>query len=378
MKKKIVAALLATSLAATLIGCGKGTTDDKADSEKASETVAVSETTEETETEESVDGMARSNLTGEWIDENLASKRPIALMVENTYDAWPHYGIEKADIIYESPVEGKITRYMAVFQDYSDMERIGNVRSARTYYVAWADEYNAIFCHYGYSIFAYDILQTLDELDGLNGTVDSLMFYRASDMKNPHNAYTSTDGINAAIANAGFETELADGYGEHFNFNHDDNSEVELSDGAYDAVVVAPGYQIDNPWFVYNESDGLYYRYAFKRAETDAVTGNQLTCKNIILQDVDYTLYTGSGTKFDNTYLNIDYMSGGKGQYITNGKAVDITWTKESQDSPTRYWDADGNEIQINQGKTWVCIVVNEDADRVAFYSSEADFENAQ
>ena len=62
-------------------------------------------------------------------------------MIENTREAWPHYGIENADIVYECPVEGSITRYMALFQDYSGMDRIGNVRSCRPYYVDFASEY---------------------------------------------------------------------------------------------------------------------------------------------------------------------------------------------------------------------------------------------
>ena len=106
------------------------------------------------------------------------------------------------------------------------------------------------------------------------------------------------------------------------------------------------------------------------------MTGDQLAYKNIILQGVNYTMYTGSGTQFDDKYLNIDCYSGGTGQYVTNGKAIDITWSKDSLTSPTRYFDADGNEIKVNQGKTWVCVVLNEDADRVHFYSSEDEFNN--
>lgn len=376
MKKYVNAVLLAALGCTVLSGCGKSAAKPQDTTETvAAETNAESDAEPETEAEAvSPEGMARNNLTGEWISADAAAKRPLALMIENTREAWPHYGIENADIVYECPVEGSITRYMALFQDYSGMDRIGNVRSCRPYYVDFASEYDAIYAHFGECIFAFDILEKIDDIDALEGQVENLAFYRTSDMNAPHNAYVSADGIDAAIAYKGYSTTMADGFGEHYNFANDDET-VSLDNG-YDAVVVEPGYRIDKPWFVYNPSDGLYYRYAFGSEEKDAVTGDQLAYNNIILQGVNYTMYTGSGTQFDDKYLNIDCYSGGTGQYVTNGKAVDITWSKDSLTSPTRYFDADGNEIKVNQGKTWVCVVLNEDADRVHFYGSEDEFNN--
>lgn len=376
MKKYVNAVLLAALGCTVFSGCGKSDAKPQETAETtAPEVVTEAETEPETEPEEiAPEGMARNNLTGEWISADVAAKRPLSLMIENTHEAWPHYGIENADIVYECPVEGSITRYMAIFQDYSGMERIGNVRSCRPYYVDFASEYDSIYAHFGECIFAFDILEKIDDLDALEGQVENLAFYRTSDMNAPHNAYVSADGIDAAIEYKGYRTTMAEGFGEHYNFAKDD--EIVTLDNGYDAAVVEPGYRIDKPWFVYNPSDGLYYRYAFGSEEKDAVTGDQLAYKNIILQGVNYTMYTGSGTQFDDKYLNIDCYSGGTGQYVTNGKAIDITWSKDSLTSPTRYFDADGNEIKVNQGKTWVCVVLNEDADRVHFYSSEDEFNN--
>lgn len=381
MKKKMIALLLAaTTCSLAVAGCGKTTEADDASQQTTDEITAdVSQDTEATVDEEEVEdvapeGMARNNLTGEWIDEDLASKRPFACMIENTYESLPHYGISYADILYEAPVEGTITRYMALFSDYDELERIGNSRSCRTYYVMFASEYDAIYAHFGESIFAMDILETIDDLDGLNGAVENIMYYRTSDMNAPHNAYMDGTKVDEAIEYMGYDTQLADGFGEHFDFASD-NQEVELSDG-YDAVVIQPGYKIDNPWFVYNEDDGLYYRYSFKKEEIDQTTGEQLAFKNVILQYVDYTMYNSGGVykEYDNKYLNIDCLSGGKAVYITNGKAIDTTWEKGSQTSRTVYYDENGDEIKVNQGKTMICIVLNESADDVNIYASEDDF----
>lgn len=46
-------------------------------------------------------------------------------------------------------------------------------------------------------------------------------------------------------------------------------------------------YYVDaKPWFVYNETDGLYYRYEFGDKQIDGSTGEQLAVKNIIYRIV--------------------------------------------------------------------------------------------
>ena len=49
--------------------------------------------------------------------------------------------------------------------------------------------------------------------------------------------------------------------------------------------------------------------------------------------------------------------SGRSGYYITKGRAIPVTWTKKSDLDITRYYDASGNEILLNSGKTYIAIV---------------------
>ena len=39
-------------------------------------------------------------------------------------------------------------------QDYDELERIGSVRSCRDYYLFYANEFNAIYAHYGQAAYA--------------------------------------------------------------------------------------------------------------------------------------------------------------------------------------------------------------------------------
>lgn len=368
MKKRVLCLMLAVCMAATAVaGCGK--------KEEEPKPVVEKEEQEEEPEEEPVDtheGQAKSYLTGQWIDENLAKKRPLAVMIGNTSDALPQFGTSSADIIYEVPVEGGYTRMMAIFQDYSALDKIGSVRSCRHYFLYFAKEFDAIYAHYGQSIYAEPLLAQEDvhNLSGLDGSVGSLVFYRDTNRKAPHNAFASAEGINAGIEKKGYRTELSSDYQGHYQFAEDEQ-EVTLTNGE-DALVVSPGYVVNKPWFVYNAEDGLYYRYEFKDKQIDGANDQQLAVKNILIQYCDWS------NKDENGYLDINTTSGGEGVYITNGKMEKVTWTKANENSPARYFDESGNEITINQGKTWVCIVLDSNKDRFHVYQTEEELQEAR
>lgn len=368
MKKLIVSFLLVATCGVVAAGCGCG---KKAAEEPASEVVMATESVEETE--EVVRDKDRSQLTGENIGEEAASKRPLAVMIGNTVDALPQYGVGQADVLYEVPVEGGLTRLMAIFQDYSGLDKIGSVRSCRHYFAYYALEYDAIYVHYGQAIYAEELLGSglVDDLNGLDGNIDSLTYYRDKDRKAPHNAFIYTDGINAGIEYKEYDTQLPDDYQGHFNFNTDDKNEIQLTDGT-DAVVVRPGYPIDKPWFVYNSEDGKYYRFQYKQEHTDENTGEQLSFKNVIFQYQDSSVIDEA-----KGYLDVTTTGTGKAQYITNGKLMECTWQKDDESSPARYYDANGKEITINQGKTCICVISNNSADKVAVYATEDEFNAA-
>ena len=95
------------------------------------------------------EGMVRSRLTNEWVDAGVAATRPIAVMVPNETGAVPHYNLSKASILYEANVEGYMSRMMAVYEDWRNLDKIGNIRSLRAYYAYWAFEWDAFIVHMG-------------------------------------------------------------------------------------------------------------------------------------------------------------------------------------------------------------------------------------
>lgn len=306
-------------------------------------------------------GNVHSYLSGKLTAKEIAHTRPMAIMINNIINAIPQAGIANADVIYEVPVEGAITRLLAIFDDYDNLDKIGPVRSCRDYFIDFALEFDALYTHFGQAVYAFDLLNSdmVNNISGLEyqeaagkieGYAGEDIFYRTDDRPAPHNAYTSSEGLKKAIERKEYSTELDDAYEGHFKFAADGES-VTYSDGT--AQYIEPSKYSNNPYFEYDESSQQYKRFQYGDAQIDELTAEQLAYDNVIIQ------YCESQPYDDNGYLNINTNSGGNAILFTRGTYQNATWEKASDWGPARYYDASGNEISINQGKTWVCIVEN-------------------
>ena len=141
------------------------------------------------------------------IDETSKS-RPIAVMINNNHQAWPHAGLDKSYINYEIIAEGGITRIMALFKDQKDVEKIGSVRSSRPYFLDYVLENDAIYIHWGGSNDAYNDINSLgiDHIDGMD--YEGKYFFRdkSLDKAYEHTGFTKMSMINEGINNLNIKT----------------------------------------------------------------------------------------------------------------------------------------------------------------------------
>lgn len=368
MKKWRLLALLTATCLLAFTACGNDSSDPVVEDEPddAVEQIDSEQLADEIFSEKNTEGMVRSYLTGDWVEEEVRNQRPLCMMIENDSNCVPQYGIGQAAIIVEAPVEVPYTRLMAIFDDYSNLDKVGNIRSARPYYINIANEINGIFMHFGYSADAEEMINAgvINNLNGLTGPASAVTFYRTSDRKAPYNVYSDTEKIVKGIEKCGYDTNLSSSYEPKFLFS---TNEVNTLEDGEDCKGIEMYYVHNSPWFTYNEEDHLYYRYQLGGKHIDAQTGDQLSCKNIIIQDVDNDLYANP------IYLNIHLTGSGTGKFITEGKMIDITWEKPTDSSVTHYFDKNGNEIQLNVGQTWLLLNQNSLKSGNAFYSSVDD-----
>lgn len=365
-KMRLILCLLISTAAVCFTGCGKKTAQDETkepDNTQAEETQAPAA---EEDTEEPADDAIRSYLTGKVTDPAIARRRPVAIMLNNLEAAQPMCGISRADVVYECVVEGSITRLMGIFENYDDLEKIGSVRSCRSYFVYCALEFDAIYAHYGQAAYAVELLDE-DYVDNLSGLseIGSTVFYRTSDRPAPHNAYTSAEGIKAGIKKMGYDENYRSSYTGKFLFA-EDGKENQNEDGT-SAEYVAPGYLINKPWFEYNAKDKKYYRFQYGGPQIDELTNEQIAYDNIVLQYCEWVQLD------EKDYLAFNCHSGGIMKYITEGKVVDGFWIRTVEDENsgnhdegvTKYYNSKGEEIVFNQGKTWICMIQDTKGDKV-------------
>ena len=366
--KALVSVLLSSAMILSLVGCNsneepvaeKPTMEVKTEEPASSSSETIEETTDPNAL---APGMMRSFLSGLPVDEKIGNRRPVAIMLNNLEAAQPMSGVSKADVVYEYVVEGSITRLMGLFENYDDLDKIGSVRSCREYFVYTALEFDAIYMHFGQAAYALSLLEE-DYVDNLNGLGEAgdTCFYRTTDRKAPHNVYTSAKGIEAGIKKLGYRENHYEGYKGKFKFC-DLDKEV-TNEGGMEVTHMEPKYRINKPWFEYNPETKKYDRFQYDGPQIDAETGEQLSYDNVIFQ---YNFWTQLDEK---DYLAFDCHSGGSFQYFTHGKMVMGTWQREINEdnynmSAIRYYDQNGDELVINNGKTFVCVIQNTEVENV-------------
>lgn len=273
------------------------------------------------------------------------SDRTIAVMLDNHKGAIPQAGLNDAYIVYEMIVEGGESRLMALFKGV-DLEKIGPVRSARHYFLDYALENDAIYVHFGWSPQAQSDISRLS-VDNINGIYESsTSFWRVKDKKAPHNVATSTEKILEIANRKGYSTKSEQE--SVLNYVADP---VNLDSEMIATTVTIPYSNSNKVTYEYDEATQRYIRYDRGEKQVDWVTGETVTTKNIIIAKVKNTTLNDGENKGRQTLDNIKSL---EGYYITNGKAIAITCEKTDRSEQTVYKDLEGNEIEINDGNTFI------------------------
>lgn len=352
-KTKKITALLIGAMLTTLLfsGCGKKKNDSEATTTENPEINITPISTMEGSANEitviSRDGYILSDLTGEWIEEKYENKRPLCIMINNIGESLPQSDISKAAITYEVMVEGGITRLLCIFDQYDKIEKLGSIRSARVPFVELSKMYDGFYGHFGYSPTAQEMIESDSEILSLNGLfLEGTMYYRDSSRNAPHNVYTTADMITAGIESKGYSFDHDDSYIRTFFFNYNDTPLQK--DNPQPANKVTTTFSpASYSSFTYNPEDKTYYREEYGSPHIDALTGEQVHYKNVIVMMVPYI------TDAEGYYHFVAWYSG-DAYYFTDGQYVKVNWDNNS--GVPRFYYADGTDLKLNPGNTFVSV----------------------
>lgn len=295
----------------------------------------------------------RDPFTGAKTDALVPAPDLFGVMVENMVDARPQSGLDQASLVFEAPVEGGITRFVSFFETTQpDVAKIGPVRSARPYYVDWVDEMHAIYAHVGGSNAALDLISTNGTFD-LNEFYNGQYFWRSTDRLAPHNAYTSTAQLKLALAHdQGIGKAPSPDYG---SWAFKDDAPVDAATVVPDVFLNFSTLTYQGGWR-YEPSTNTYLRLEAGKPFM-MQDGSTIHADNVAMLVTDIHEIPGD----DDGRLAITTVGGGDALILQDGKQIVGTWKKPSVDERTRFYDADGNEVQWNAGKTWIEVVPTKD-----------------
>ena len=357
MKKRAAAMFLAVWMVLALAGCG-GKEEEPA--KPAVEPTPIEEPEPEPEPQPEPEpepaGPAGTNpLTGLPMEPEYENDRPVAIMFNNLKAAQPQLSISQADIIYEVPAEGGITRMLGVFQSLEGVGTLGSIRSARPYYIELALGHDALYVHAGGSPEAYQDLKSwkVDNMDGVNGGSDARIFWRDAErrktMDYEHTLVTSGEKVQEYLGADHFRTEHKEGYAYTQAFAEDGTP----ANGTDARHVTLKYTSYKTGLFDYDEASGKYLVSQYGKAHTDGATLEQVSAVNVLFLETDISVIPGD------TYgrLKVRTSGSGEGTFFCGGKSVPIRWSKADRNGQLVYTLADGTPLTLGQGSSYVCVM---------------------
>ncbi len=291
--------------------------------------------------------------------DEITSRKLVVISVNNHIKARPQFGLSKADLVLEVLAEGGITRYNAFYYLNQDVEKIGPIRSARTYMLYFMLGFDdPVFVHEGQAMYPAGE----KEVPEIN-TLKQIYQWHIKSMQTAGSRYRDKERIRTSgyvhSLMTGFDLIIPEiirlGWDQSSNiapikFKFDDKWEERGDDGQ--TIEIKFTSMATNQYsssFKYDRSSNTYLRSIAGKEDIDALNGVRLAPKNVIIEYHDYR-----DAHDGHSRIIIDMLGEDQAFIFRDGKLIKGTWKKSTKEDRTRYYDENGNEIALNRGQIWV------------------------
>lgn len=291
--------------------------------------------------------LRRARLTGH--DDGTDNNRPVlAVKIDNVAAARPQAGINQADVVIEELVEGDLTRLVGLFHS-TDSNPIGPIRSVRTSDVFILANLNRpLLANSGGNP---GVMQALNEspiVDVGASVAGGGIYFRDGSRRAPNNLFSNTSDLWALGAGSGAGAAPA-----VFSFRRPDRPLAATSQPMSGVTIDYGATQVTYRW---DPAVSGWRRTQDGSPHVDA-SGVQVAPTNVIVQFVPYRPSPVAA-------ISPEAQVEGEGivWVFEDGNVQFGSWSRPTLESPTRYLDADGEEIELLPGTTWIALAVPDTA----------------
>ena len=283
-----------------------------------------------------------SPLTGNLVKDEATTKQAVTgIMIENSPDARPQSGLKESGVVFEAIAEGGITRFLVVYQEHKP-QLIGPVRSVRMYYVDWIAAFNASVAHIGGSAAALAEVRNGNYRD-IDQFFNAGAYWRATDRYAPHNVYTSFERLDALNTQKGYVTSEFAGF-----TRKDSTPAVPPTATSIDVGISSFSY---NSHYDYDAATNLYNRSQAGAPHLDREAG-QITPRVVIVMKI-----TEQRVFEDGWREQMNTIGSGSATIFQDGTVQEVTWSKPSKTAQITFTDAEGKDVPLSRGQTWITAV---------------------
>ena len=343
--------LALTAAALALAACGGGGNADEATTTVAPSTTAAptttaksttttssSSSTSSTSTTTTVPEIIRQPLTGEPVasEADIIDRPAMVVKIDNVPAARANQtGLAVADIVFEEIVEGRATRFAAVFHSQS-ADPIGPIRSGRTQDIALFSSFNSpLFVWSGGN---GGVTRAIDESTLVNMGPNHAQGYFRGPGSAPHNYYNTTDRIWLQTP-----PDQPGAPYKQFQYLRPEESFVGTPTGG--VVLSVGGTKVEWTW---NPETGKFDRSQNGSAHVDKTYG-QIASTNVVVMGVQY-----QPSPVDSRSPEAQTVGEGPVFVFSDGQYIEGRWKREVGIYPLQFFDLEGNEIALSPGNTWI------------------------
>jgi hypothetical protein len=262
----------------------------------------------------------------------------LAVKIDNVRQALPQTGLGAADVVYVEPVEGGLTRLLAIYHD-SPPDVVGPVRSARRSDLD-------LLAQYGEPVFAYsgaapELLPALREAKLVNASPETVAvaYFRDSGRRAPHDLYVRP----AALPNTARPSAR-----QPFEFGSTAaGTPTETHRVDYGAAVYA---------FTWSAETGQW-TVSLDGTPLTSTESGQVTAATVVEQRVavttEETIEDAAGTRSP----VVTSVGGGSATVLRDGQRHAATWSRPDSSAPTRFQTLDGAPLPLSAYPVWVLLV---------------------